>query len=142
MNRRTLIIISVSVSVVIVISLSIGLPIYYHYSSIIYPDITIVSYQLNPEAREEWTLNVSTYLLDTCCIMKSPSIEFSEKCENTVYIIIKAKKINRFDRGLLCDLIRTEFDYQFQMVFPLSGNWTIHCNDKTITIYVQEPCFC
>jgi hypothetical protein len=141
-NRKILVIISVSVSVATVIALSIGLPLYFHYSSIFYPDVTIVSYQLNPEAGEEWTLNVSTYLLNTCYLMKSPVIEFSEKYEYTIYIILKAKKTSRFDRGLLCEIIRTGFDYQFQIVFPLSGNWTVHCNDKTITVYVQKPCFC
>ena len=138
MNRRTLIIISVSVSAAIVVSLSIGLPLYYHYSSISYPPITIVSYELNPEAGEEWSLNVSIVLGSPCVDVKNPIVEFDKKQDFTVLITVKAKRI----RGVLCPAIVVERNYLIQFSFPQSGNWIVYCNDKTITVYVQEPCFC
>jgi len=137
-NRKTLIIISAAFSTAIIISLSLGLPLYFHYSSISYPPITIVSYELNPEAEEEWTLNVSTILANPCWNMKTPIVEFSKRQDYTVFITVKAKH----QRGVLCPQVIVEWNYLFQFSFPLPGNWTVNCNEKTIVIYVQEPCFC
>ena len=138
MNRKTLIITSVTISAAILISLSLGLPLYFHYSSIRYPPITIISYELNPTAGEEWTLNVSAMTPNGCYRMKTPIVEISEKQDYTVFITVKAK----FQRGVVCDQMIHHTNYLFQIVYPLSGNWTVHCNEKTIIVYVQEPCYC
>lgn len=138
MKRKVLIILSASVSAAIVISLSLGLPLYFHYSSIRYPTITIISYELNPTVGEEWTLNVSAMIPNGCYRMKAPIVEISEKQDYTVFITIKAK----FQRRILCDQMVHHINYLFQIVYPLPGNWTVNCNEKTITVYVQESCYC
>ena len=116
MNRKTLIITSVSVAVAVVISLTLGLPLYFHYSSIHYPPITIVSYELNPEAGEEWTLNVTTWLPNSCFYMKETTIDISEKQDLTVFITLKAKNV----RGLCAQMIK-ELNYLFEIIYPLPG---------------------
>ncbi|MHA1953029.1 MAG: hypothetical protein ACXAAM_01025 [Candidatus Heimdallarchaeaceae archaeon] len=138
MNRNTQIIISVSVSLAIVVSLSLGLPLYYHYSSIFYPESTIISYELNPEAGEEWTLNASFIFGLPCVKAKNPIVEFSKRQDYTVVVTFKVK----LQRVIICPGIMVEWNYLFKLVFPQPGNWTVHCNDKKITVYVQEPCYC
>ena len=56
----------------------------------------------------------------------------------TVFITIKAK----YQRGVVCDAMIHYTNYLFQIVYPLPGNWTVHCNEKIITVYVQESCYC
>ncbi|NPD87301.1 MAG: hypothetical protein HGN29_01170 [Asgard group archaeon] len=136
MNRKNLII-TTAVTAAIIVSFSVGLPLYFHYSNIYYPPVTIISYELNPTAGEEWTLNVSART-SGCYRMKTPVVEISEKQEYTVLITIKSKLLRR----VICPGIFYHMNYLFQIIFPLPGNWTVHCNDKTITIYVQEPCYC
>jgi hypothetical protein len=118
----------------VIVSLSIGLPLYYHYSSIHYPPVTIISYELNPEAGEEWALNITTWIPSGCYQMKVPIVDVAEKQDFTVSITIKAK----YRRGMVCDQSIHTYNFIFNIIYPEYGNWTVHCNDKTITIYVQE----
>jgi hypothetical protein len=131
-NRKTKII--TSVSAVIVISLVLGLPLYFHYSSIHYPPVTIISYELNPEAGENWILNVTTWVPNGCYQDREPTVDIGEKEDFIVFIIIKTK----YQRRVVCDAAIHVTNHLFQISFPEAGNWTVHCNDQTITVYVQE----
>ena len=70
--------------------------------------------------------------------VKTPVVEFPKKQDYTVFITIKAKHL----RGVLCAQMIVEWNHLIQFSFLQPGNWTVHCNDQVITVYVQEPCFC
>lgn len=38
----------------------------------------------------------------------------------------------------VCICLLKSFNYNFQVVFPLSGNWTIKCNEKSINVLVNN----
>jgi hypothetical protein len=132
MKHKKLIIISTA----IIISLSLGLPLYFHYSRIYWPGFTINEYVLNPDVGEKWTLNVTVTMPGGCIAMKTPSMKINEK-EYSVFITLKAKR-----HSGICTQMVYYLNYLFDIIFPETGNWTVHCNDKTFTVYVQEPCFC
>ncbi|MHA2357715.1 MAG: hypothetical protein ACXABK_02970 [Candidatus Heimdallarchaeaceae archaeon] len=132
MKKRVTIIV-VSVFTLVVVSLSVGLPVYYYYQSFYYPPVTIVSYELNPTVGEEWILNATTWVPNGCWNLETPTIDIPESHINTVFILIKVKHTER-----ICHQMVVHFDIDLTVIFPDVGNWTVHCNDKTITIYVQD----
>ena len=135
MKRKQRIILFVIVSFIIV-GTSIGIPVYYHYKSIKIFPFTIISYQLNPTVGEEWILNGSIRIGDSCWRFKLPIIDMNEE-EKKIVIIIKAKRDTR--GGCLFAVFDVEMS--ISLIFPITGQWGVRCNDKFITVYVQEDYF-
>jgi len=131
--KQTRRLILVAIFSFVIVSSTIGIPLYFHYRSIYILPITIISYQLNPSVGEEWVLNGTIRISDSCWKFKSPIIKMDEQ-KKEVSIIIKAKR----DYGSICLAMVFYIEKTISLIFPISGQWRVRCNDKIITVYAQE----
>ena len=96
-----------------------------------YPKLAEISYDSITALNEDWELNATTeYSYPTSWRLAEPNLIFNEKSFRLI-IIIRARYNGPSMLPASWQLMTT-----INLVFPLIGNWTVHCNDQMFIVQV------
>lgn len=96
-----------------------------------YPELTEISYQPVTALNEDWELNATTTnYYPASWKLAEPKLIFNEKTFKLI-IVIRARYCGYTIVPALSQL-RTII----KLVFPLTGNWTVQCNNQMFSVQV------
>ena len=96
-----------------------------------YPELTEISYQPVTALNEDWELNVTTTnYYPASWKLAEPKLIFNEKTFKLI-IVIRARY-----RGYTLIPALWQLRTIIKLVFQLTGNWTVQCNNQIFTVQV------